>query len=545
MLTLRSLTKKISPLRLKLTLVSLLLLAIPCLMIGMIGFKISKTELENAGRVQLQNNVRFVIAMIDAINKEVKAGHIKLEDAQESVKQQILGPKTADGKRPINKRFNLGTYGYLFIINDKGIELAHPLLEGKDISQLKSPDGVMIGSELMRAPMENGIFVLYEWALPTDPAKTAPKITYAEAEPNWGWIVSGGSYKSDFDNGANKILRVLMITLGVSLLLGAIILWIFAYILVRPIKQIMDVAEQAASGDLRIKEIKIKSNDEIGKLASAVNRMVDNLREVIGGIIDSSKSVAAAAEYISASSEEIADKSMRQAQSASAITELFKELSTAINFVAASSEEAAGLSNETRETAGKGGKVVEASIDGMKKVNARMTQLELDSSKVGNIIEVIDDIAEQTNLLALNAAIEAARAGDQGRGFAVVAVEVRKLAERSSMATKEITDIIKAMQENNNLSVAAVADSVRQSTQTGEAFGEIIRMVNQSSSKVSEIAASSEEEAAQAAEVMQAVESIAAASEDTATASKETAETCQSLSRLSEELFASVSRFKI
>ena len=122
----------------------------------------------------------------------------------------------------------------------------------------------------------------------------------------------------------------------------------------------------------------------------------------------------------------------------------------------------------------------------------KMAKLEEDSRKIGDIIEVIDDIAEQTNLLALNAAIEAARAGEQGRGFAVVADEVRKLAERSGEATKEITTIIKVMQENTRQSVQAVSDSVEQSSKTGQAFDQIIEMVNNSSQKVNEIAAACE-----------------------------------------------------
>jgi methyl-accepting chemotaxis protein len=181
----------------------------------------------------------------------------------------------------------------------------------------------------------------------------------------------------------------------------------------------------------------------------------------------------------------------------------------------------------------------------MQQVSKAMSRLEEDSNKIGNIIEVIDDIADQTNLLALNAAIEAARAGDQGRGFAVVADEVRKLAERSSEATKEISAIIKNMQENTKQSVSAVLDSVAQSTQTGESFGKIVRMVGDSTHKVNEIAAACEQEAAQASDVMISVESIAAASEEAAAASEETATTSQSLAQLAGELDASIAVFQL
>jgi methyl-accepting chemotaxis protein len=181
----------------------------------------------------------------------------------------------------------------------------------------------------------------------------------------------------------------------------------------------------------------------------------------------------------------------------------------------------------------------------MKRVNQQMSKLEKDSKQIGDIIEVIDDIAEQTNLLALNAAIEAARAGDQGRGFAVVADEVRKLAERSGEATKQITTIIKDMQENTQQSVKAVGDSVLSSQKTGETFENILTMVNESADKVSEIAAASEEQASQSSEVLAAIENISAGTEEAAAASEETAATAQSLAQLAEELNEAVEVFKI
>lgn len=347
---------------------------------------------------------------------------------------------------------------------------------------------------------------------------------------------SGSAYSS----ARNVTIAVIVIAFLFSIFLG----YYIAGSIANPLARIVDLVSKVAQGDLR-EQADIDTKDEVGQLSRSVNDMIHNLQSLIGGVVQSSQSVAAASEEISASTEEIAGSSTNQAQSAQHITDLFNELSSAINSVAQGAEQAAELSSETVRTANQGGKVIEESIAGMQAVNAKMSKLEEDSQKIGDIIEVIDDIADQTNLLALNAAIEAARAGDQGRGFAVVADEVRKLAERSSEATKQISAIIKVMQDNTKQSVVAVMDSVKESSRTGEAFQKIVAMVDASSNKVNEIAAASEQQAAQASEVMIAVQSIAAASEEAAAASEQTAATCQSLANLADELNTSVSIFKI
>ncbi|MFD0681805.1 MULTISPECIES: methyl-accepting chemotaxis protein [unclassified Paenibacillus] len=348
-------------------------------------------------------------------------------------------------------------------------------------------------------------------------------------------------------NGDETYTSSRMVTISIivaALLLSIGLGYAISQIITRPLSRIVELVTKVANGDLT-ETSEINTKDEVGQLANSTNEMILNLRKIIGSVLSSSGSLSAAAQQISASTEEIASGSLSQADAAQTMNELFRELASAINSVARGAEEASELADHTVRLAQEGSQVLRSSIDGMNLVNNQMSMLEEDSNKIGEIIEVIDDIADQTNLLALNAAIEAARAGDQGRGFAVVADEVRKLAERSSEATKQITAIIKGMQRNTLLSISAVKEGVVSSQKTGEAFESIVTLVNESASKVTEIAAASEEQAAQTSEVMISIESISAVTEESAASSEETASTAQSLALLAEELNSTVEAFKI
>ena len=340
----------------------------------------------------------------------------------------------------------------------------------------------------------------------------------------------------------SRTLTTIIIVVAVLLSFG--LGYFISQIISRPLKRVVGTVGKISAGDLT-ETIDIDTKDEIGQLAKSVNNMIESLKTTVSGILASAENVSVAAQEISATTEEIAGGATNQAHETQVVNELFREVATAINSVAQSAEQTSELANNTMSTAEEGGNVVRSSIKGMNQVNKQMALLEQDSNKIGEIISVIDDISSQTNLLALNATIEAARAGEQGRVFAVVADEVRKLAEQSSQATKEITSIINSMQQNTQQSVIAVAEGVALSEKTGEAFEKIISMIGQSANNATEIAAASEEQAAQTSEVMNSIESISASTEEAAASSEQTASTAQSLANLAEDLNNSVSIFKV
>jgi methyl-accepting chemotaxis protein len=335
---------------------------------------------------------------------------------------------------------------------------------------------------------------------------------------------------------------VLILIVATVMLISTLLL----FYKIKPLQSIVHKLKELAGneGDLTSR-LPATGKDEIGELSRSFNLMISNYQTFVRNILGSAQHVAAASQQISATTEEIASGSQSQAQSAQQMNVLFRELTFGLDSISRNAEGAANLSENMSKVAQEGGSVIHKTIQGITQLNEQITTLKKDSDKVGHIIEVIDDIADQTNLLALNAAIEAARAGDQGRGFAVVADEVRKLAERSSKATKEITAIITAMQKNMNDSVLATTEAVHHTDKSGEAFEGILSMIKEASSKIVDIAAATEQQTTQSANILQSVELIAASCEQSAAASEETASSSQSLAGLAEQLNLSVAAFKI
>ena len=338
---------------------------------------------------------------------------------------------------------------------------------------------------------------------------------------------------------------ILMITIIIaSAVLAFILGMIISRMLTKPIKEIVSAMEKAEHGDLTIQG-NYQSKDEIGQLTNSFNQMIASTQKAIAEVAGNSTSLAASAEEISASTEEIASGAQMQAQDANTSNEMVKDLTFAIHEISKNAELAAQLSEKTVGVAEHGNIIINDAVGAMENITVSIHDLANKSLQIGEIIDVIDDIAEQTNLLALNAAIEAARAGDAGKGFAVVADEVRKLAERSSKATKEISDLITVIQDNTKLSVQAVELGNTKAATAGTSFVDIMKVVKESATKITEIAAASEEGAAQAQEMLIAVQNIASVTEESAAGIEETASTATDLAHMAESLNELASRFKI
>lgn len=577
---------RLNSLRTKFIVICFLVLAVPSLIIGVVGYQNSKQQLNQLGVAQLKNSVRLTIGMISTMDKEVKAGHITLEEAQERVRQEILGVKGSDNKRPINPRYIIGKSGYVFAINQNAVSVMNPSNEGQELTNVITKDGKQLGKLMVENGTSSGGSFTYMWENPFS-KKVETKIAYEELDPSWGWIIGAGAYLSEFNEGANQVLHIILITLGASIIIGAVIVWLFINSITRPISLMTEQVEKISGGDLTMKPMTFRNKDEIGRLARDINTMTGSLKDVITLVASNAEQVAASSEQLTASAvqtskatehiaetmQEMAAGADEQVRSVDESAKTIGEMAAGIQQIAASSTQVADMARQAREQSLDGGKAIEIVVNQMNFVNQTVDglaqvihELEERSKEIGDILHVITEISAQTNLLALNAAIEAARAGEHGRGFAVVAGEVRKLAEQSSASSHQIFELIGQIQgkiDNATTAMGQVTKEVKSGldvAQTaGISFNGIQYSVEKVASQIDEVSAASEQMAAGTEQVVRSIQKISEVASETASGTQqvsassqeqlasmeEISASAQALSRMAENLQMIVENFKI
>lgn len=466
--------------RTKLIIISSLLLLLPILILGILSYTQAKKELDIKGEVILKNGVYQVMQLIEVKKREVEWGELTLEEAKESIRLLLMSEKNSEGTRTIKKNLDLGKNGYFIAYDSKGTLVMHPSLEGENYwdSTDKSGSGFMFAQAQIKTAKEGGGFVRYTWNLPGS-EKTGEKISYQAYDEDWDWIVSAGAYSIDFNEGANHIKVLLNYVFIGSIAVGAVIIILLARSIIKPLGKVTESLEKMSQNQLDLEVLEVRGRDETAVLSHSFNRLLVNLKELVGTMKTSSTSVSDLSSNLAAvttQSEMALNEVTRTIQEvAEAVSEETgmtekaameaQDLADTIEEVARKSENMERLSRDTASRSEEGLKTVkellavtEKSSEATKKISEVVTGVTGTTGRIKIFTETITGIAAQTNLLALNASIEAARAGDAGRGFAVVAEEIRKLAEESSKSVTEICDLINEIESGAVLSKETLED---------------------------------------------------------------------------------------
>lgn len=343
--------------------------------------------------------------------------------------------------------------------------------------------------------------------------------------------VTGAQDQSDTNTATAKSAVMMMIGVIGAAMVTAICLGIFiSNIISKPVRKLAKAADRIAEGDLDA-YIDINTKEEIGALAKAFNKMVDNLNEVISSINAAADQVAAGAKQVSDSSIDLSQGATEQASTIEELTASLEEIAAQTRLNADNSNQANSLAEIARTNAEQGNMQMDDMLKAMDVIN-------LSSSNISKIIKVIDDIAFQTNLLALNAAVEAARAGQYGKGFAVVAEEVRNLAARSSNAAKETTEMIAEAIKN-------VEKGTSIAKKTSEALNKIVDDVSKVAALIGNIALASNEQATGINQVNQGVMMVSDVVQKNSATAEESATASEELSSQAENLKQQVMKFKL
>ncbi|GMA98026.1 methyl-accepting chemotaxis protein [Pelosinus sp. IPA-1] len=498
-----------------------------------------------------------------------------IKDSRGTIVGVLAGDVSLKTIGEIASRTSVGNSGYVDVVDNKGTLLAsinpEKVTKQENIGQAKYVQNVIAGQAgNMEAVSSAGVESLIVFA---------PVKSY-----NWG-IITYLPKKEILDQIEHSLLVMSVLILLAVLIAAGTAIYV-AKGMAKPLNELVQVADEIASGNLS-KKVQVRGVAEVNRLAVSLDKMREDLHNIILDIMSSAEQVSAASEQLTASADQSAQATQlvanticqlaqgadQQVGTINTTSSVVQKMSAGIQEVSTNASSVNIISEQAATAAQRGGKSVKAVMQQMDIIERTVvnsaevvTKLGERSLKIGQIVETISSIAGQTNLLALNAAIEAARAGEQGRGFAVVAEEVRKLAEQSQEATKQIGELIIEVQTETNKAVVAMNDGTREVkiggevvNTAGQAFQEIVELVEGVSGQFKSILSAMQQMSDESQQIVGAVydidkisreaaghtQTVSATTEEHAASVQEIAESSQSLVKMAETLQNTVAKFKL
>jgi methyl-accepting chemotaxis protein len=491
-----------------------------------VAFAQLRASIIDGRRMQLVSAVQTAKFATAAYERRASNGSMSTDEAKKAAMLALEGA-----------RFGREGSDYFFLFTLDGVSLMHPIkhewVGNHMFGKVKDADGVDIIQGFVSVARDSkdgsGFFDTH---FPR-PGQTVPvpKLQYVMTVPGWNWVVGAGVYTDDVDaevrsalaKGSAVAIALILIVGGVGFAVARSVLNQIGGDPADALRTMNDVAEGRLGGEIH--------TSVHASLMEGLATMIAALRETVSQVRSSTDSIATASNQIATGNHDLSARTEQAASNVQETAASMEQLTSTVEQTAASANAANDLVTSASDAAAKGGKVVA-------QVVVTMNDIERSSSRIAEIIGVIDGIAFQTNILALNAAVEAARAGEQGRGFAVVASEVRSLAQRSAGAAKEIKGLIAASSERVRAGTILV-------TAAGAAMADIVSRVTLVSSMINEITHASIEQSAGIGQVNLAVAHLDQMTQQNAALVEESAAAAESLREQASRLASVVQIFQL